>query len=479
LGEQKTDLPVAAIRYRTKRITQWRQYRRGRASRGYYARLTQIYQSLIPIGKRVLELGCGRGDLLAAVQPRFGVGLDFSEPRVQEAARAHPELHFPVSDVHAPALRGRFDYVILSDLVDDLWDVHKTVQELHHLCVRETRVLINTYSRVWELPLALVRRLGLANRVLEQNWLTPDDLTNLLHLSGFEVVSARHEILLPLSIPFLARLCNQFLVKLFPLNLLALTNIIVARPRPGSIPHVRNEPLVSVIIPARNEAGNIEAIFRRMPEMGAGTEMVFVEGHSLDDTLGTIQRSMARHPERQCKLIRQSGVGKGDAVRAGFSAATGDVLMILDADLTVQPEDLPRCFDALWSGKGELINGVRLVYPMEREAMRFLNFLGNKFFGLTFSWLIGQRIKDTLCGTKVVSRAQYELIAQNRSYFGDFDPFGDFDLLFGAARLNMKIVDVPLRYQARTYGTTNIARWRHGWLLVRMVIFGSLRIKFT
>jgi len=472
-------LPVAAIRYRAMRMAQWGRYCRGRASHGYYARLTQIYQSLIPSGQRVLELGCGRGDLLASLQPRFGVGLDFSEPRVREAARAHPELHFAVSDVHAPALSGSFDYIILSDLVNDLWDVQKTFQELRHLCGRGTRVLINSYSRLWELPLALVRRLGLANRVFEQNWLTPADLTNLLHLTGFEVISARHEILLPLSIPFFARLCNQVLVKVFPLNLLGLTNVIVARPQPCGINHVRNEAVVSVIIPARNEAGNIEEIFRRMPEMGAATEMVFVEGHSRDDTFGAIQRAMAGHPERQCKLVRQSGIGKGNAVRAGFSAAAGDVLMILDADLTVQPEDLPRFYDAFRSGKAEVVIGVRLVYPMEKEAMRFLNLLANKFFGFAFSWLIGQRIKDTLCGTKVLSRAQYELIAQNRAYFGDFDPFGDFDLIFGAARLNLRMIDVPVRYQARRYGQTNIARWRHGWLLLRMVVFGSRRIKFT
>jgi glycosyltransferase involved in cell wall biosynthesis len=212
--------------------------------------------------------------------------------------------------------------------------------------------------------------------------------------------------------------------------------------------------------------------------MGRGTELVFVEGHSTDDTYVTIEREIACRPDRQCQLLRQTGKGKGDAVRLGFEPARGDVLMILDADLTVAPEDLPRFLDALCSGKGEFINGVRLVYPMQKQAMRFFNLLGNKFFSLAFSWLLGQSIKDTLCGTKVVSAADYQRIAAQRAYFGDFDPFGDFDLLFGAARLNLKIVDLPIRYRERTYGTTNIQRWRHGWLLLQMVLFAARRIKF-
>jgi glycosyltransferase involved in cell wall biosynthesis len=234
-----------------------------------------------------------------------------------------------------------------------------------------------------------------------------------------------------------------------------------------------------VIIPARNEAGNIPAIFARTPQMGEGTELVLVEGHSRDKTYAAIEATVAEHPERSCQLLRQTGIGKGDAVRLGFSRARGDVLMILDADLTVPPEDLPRFYEALVSGKGEFINGVRLVYPMEGQAMRFLNLLGNKFFSLAFSWLLGQSIKDTLCGTKVLWKKDYEAITNNRAYFGNFDPFGDFDLIFGAAKLNLKITDLPIRYRERTYGTTNIQRWKHGWLLLKMVLFAARRLKFV
>jgi glycosyltransferase involved in cell wall biosynthesis len=236
---------------------------------------------------------------------------------------------------------------------------------------------------------------------------------------------------------------------------------------------------VSVVIAARNEAGNINAIFERTPQMGRATELLFVEGHSRDDTYAAIEQEIASHPATPSRLLRQSGIGKADAIRAGFDAATGDILMILDADLTVPPEDLPRFYEALRSGRGEFINGVRLVYPMEKQAMRGLNFLGNKFFSWAFTSLLGQPIKDTLCGTKVLWKKDYERIAAGRSYFGDFDPFGDFDLIFGAAKLNLKIVDLPIRYRERTYGTTNISRWKHGMLLMRMVWYAARRIKFV
>ncbi|MEW6335703.1 MAG: glycosyltransferase family 2 protein, partial [Thermodesulfobacteriota bacterium] len=344
------------------------------------------------------------------------------------------------------------------------------------LCHARTRLIINSYSRLWEVPLMIAERMGLARPRMTQNWLTVTDLRHLLNLAGFEVIRSWQEILLPLRLPFLTDLCNRILVKVWPFRLFALTNFVLARPCPEEPPE---RPTVSVVVPARNEAGNIAGVFSRMPSMGGGTELIFVEGGSQDDTYAVIERAAALYPRIRSRLLRQTGKGKGDAVRLGLARARGDMLMILDADLTVPPEDLPRFYNALQSGRGEFINGVRLVYPLEDRAMRFFNFLGNKFFSLAFSWMLGQPVKDTLCGTKVLWKRDYDLIAANRKAFGDFDPFGDYDLIFGAARLGLKIVDLPVRYRARTYGTTNIRRWRHGWLLLRMVAFAARRIKFT
>src|SRR5664280_271106 len=446
-------------------------------SAAYHERLAEVYRFWVAPGQRVLELGCGNGDLLAALSPSKGVGVDFSPEMIQRARMRHPGITFVEADCHNLQIpEGPFDAIILSDLVDDIWDVQEVFAQISRLCHARTRIIINFYSRVWELPLLIAGKLGVAKRKMPQNWLTIDDVSDILSLADFEVIRTWHEILWPFHLPVIDKLCDEILAKLWSLTLFSMANFILARPLTRNAPEA---PLVSVIVAARNEAGNIAEIFRRTPEMGAGTEIVFVEGHSQDDTYAVIEKEIAKHNERRSQLHRQTGKGKGDAVRLGFAQAKGDILMILDADMTVPPEELPRFYDALISGKGEFINGVRLVYPLEDEAMRFFNFLGNKFFSLAFSWLLGQPIKDTLCGTKVLWKSDYELITANRTYFGDFDPFGDYDLIFGAAKLGLKIVDLPVRYRARTYGSTNIQRWSHGLLLLRMVVFAAKKIKFT
>jgi len=440
----------------------------------YHRRLGEIYRYLVSPRQRVLEIGCGMGDLLASLKPARGVGVDFSGEMLARARQKHPELEFHQLDAHdLSALDGKFDVVIFSDTVNDLWDVQRALEETRRFCLPSTRLILNFYSHLWQLPLAAAQSLNLASPMLRQNWLTREDIDNMLRLAGFESVRSWQEVLFPLP---LGGLADRYLVKLWPFREFALSNFVIARPAPQP---AAGNPSVSVVIAARNEAGNIKSIFERVPKMGSRTEIIFVEGHSRDNTYETIEREIPLHPETPSLLFRQRGIGKADAIRLGFEKATGDILMILDADLTVPPEDLPRFYDALVSGKGEFINGVRLVYPMEKEAMRFLNFLGNKFFSMAFSWLLGQPIKDTLCGTKVLWREDYEKIAANRAYFGDFDPFGDFDLIFGAAKLNRKIIDLPIRYRDRTYGATNISRWKHGLLLLKMVAFAAKRIKFV
>ena len=467
--------------YQQTRMAQWDTVARMRDSwRGwggsYHRRLAEVYRFLVSPGQRVLEIGCGLGDLLAAVAPTRGLGVDFSSEMVKRAITRHPDIEFVHADAHDLSfLKETFDVIILSDLANDAWDVQRVLEQIRPLCVPRTRVILNVYSNLWQTVLTLAQRLRLAAPMLEQNWLTASDLRGMLNLAGFETFRDWREILFPLPIPLLAPFCNRFLVRLPIFRGLALANFVVARPLAEPV----ESPSVSVIVPARNESGNIHSIFERTPQMGRGTELIFVEGHSHDDTVAAIEREIASHPATASRILRQPGVGKADAVRAGFDAAAGDVLMILDADLTVPPEDLPRFYEALRSGKGEFINGVRLVYPMEKQAMRGLNFLGNKFFSWAFTSLLGQPIKDTLCGTKVFWKKDYERIAANRAYFGDFDPFGDFDLIFGAAKLNLKIVDLPIRYRERTYGATNISRWKHGLLLMRMVWYAARRIKFV
>lgn len=449
-----------------------------RKNRYYHESLERILRFHIPPGASVLEIGCGTGDLLAALAPAKGVGVDLSSATVAIARSKHPSLSFVTGDAENLPVRGTFDYVLLSDSVGYLADVQRAFEEIRRLCHPRTRLILTYYNYLWEPVLRAGEKLGAKRPVPEQNWLTLEDFQNLLSLAGFQTIQRDFKVLLPVRVPLLSPFVNRVLANLPLLRKLALVLFLVARPAPTAVPE---ESLsCSVIIPARNEKGNIAAAVARTPRMGRHTELVFVEGHSSDRTAEEIERVIAANPDRDIQFVRQgTGVGKGDAVRRGFAAAKGDVLMILDADLTMPPEELPKFLRALASGRGEFINGSRLVYPMEKQAMRFLNTLGNKFFSLAFTWLLDQRFKDTLCGTKVLYRRDYERIAAGRSYFGDFDPFGDFDLIFGAAKLDLKIVEVPIRYRERTYGMTQISRFRHGWLLLRMCLFALRRIKFA
>jgi SAM-dependent methyltransferase len=449
-------------------------FRVGETGRYYQHLLRRQYAFWVPPGLRVLEVGCGLGDLLAAVKPARGVGLDFSLAMIALARQRHPELDFQAVDAAEVSAAEKFDYILLADLVNDLPDVQAVFERLQCAAHTRTRLVVSFFNNLWRPVLNLAAKLGLKSPTLLQNWLSADDVRNLLHLADWEVIKTETRILWPVRTPVWSWFCNRWLAPLLPP--LCFTVGVIARPKPR--PDPASQYRCSVAIPTRNEAGNIEEAVRRTPEMGQGTEIIIIEGHSTDDTWAEIQRVAAKYPLRNIRVLKQQSRGKGGAVREAFAAATGDLLFILDADLTVPPEELPKFYEAARSGTAEFVNGVRLVYPMEEQAMQFLNMVANKAFGLTFSWLLGQKLKDTLCGTKVLFRADYEAIARNRAYFGDFDPFGDFDLLFGAAKLNLRMVDLPIRYRARTYGQTNIHRWRHGWLLLRMVCFAARRLKF-
>ena len=446
-----------------------------RRNRTYYRLLEQIHRFVIPQGARVLEIGSGSGDLLAALRPSYGVGVDVSRGMVELARSRHPELRFEVEAGETLALGETFDYIVFSDLMPFVHDLLALFQRLREHSHERTRVVIHSYSRVWRPAVKLAEWLRLKPRKPMRNWVAPQDVRNLLELSGFEVVTRDSRILFPKYIPLLTWFLNAVVANVWPFQYLCLTYWLVARP----VTKDRHERSVSVVSAVRNEEGHIAELVARLPQLGTETELIFVEGGSTDDTRGAIEREIPRHPELRISLLSQPGRGKGDAVRTGFAAAQNDVLMILDGDLSVRPEDLPKFYEALVQNRGELINGSRLVYDMEPGSMRFFNVLGNKFFSMLFGAITGQQAKDTLCGTKVLLRADYERIAAARGYFGEFDPFGDFDLLFGAARLNLKIVDLPVRYQPRTYGETNISRWSHGMLLLRMGAFAFWKFKLA
>ena len=440
----------------------------------YREMLAHYYNLLIPSGASVLEVGCGAGGLLSRLRARRRVGIDLSERQIQRARERVPDGCFYVQSGETLALDELFDYIIVSDTVNYAADVQQLFGRLRTVSHSHTRLIVNFHNTVWRPAFSVASWLGLRARHPESSWLARSDIRTFLDLADWEVLRVFSQILFPLKCLGLESLVNRYLAPL--LSHLCLTIFCVARPRHFG---PAQSLMTSVVIPARDEAGNIEAAVRRTPQMGTGTELIFVEGHSKDGTWDEIQRVKRAFPDKNITCLRQPGIGKADAVRFGFAAATGDVIMILDADLTTPPEELSKFYEVIATGHAEFANGVRLVYPMEEEAMRFLNLCANKAFSLLFTWLLGQSIKDTLCGTKAMLRSDYEQLAANRSYFGEFDPFGDFDLLFGAEKLNLKITDVAIRYCGRTYGSTNIARWKHGWLLLRMALVAAKKLKFV
>ncbi len=442
----------------------------------YYENLVKFLKFNIPEGSSVIEIGCGTGYILNKLKPSRGVGIDISDEMIKTAREKNPEYAFYVMDAEKITLEETFDFVIISDTIGYLEDVQRSFDQILKLCKSETRIIITYINFLWLPILNFAEFLGLKMPQVRNNWLDIADITNLLQLSSFEIIKTGRKFLMPFYIPLISTCINKFFANLPLINYLCLNKFIISKiEQPESSLNT-----VSVIVPARNEKGNIEEIVRRIPHMGEHTEIIFVEGNSADNTFDEIKSVCNKYSkELDLKFAIQDGKGKADAVRKGFELAKCKILMILDADMTVPPEELSKFYEALVTGKGEFINGSRLVYPLEKDAMRTLNIMGNKFFSIMFTWILNQRIKDTLCGTKVISKKNYEKLKETKKFLGDFDPFGDFDLIFGASKLNLKFSEIPIRYKARMYGETNISRFKHGWMLLRITFFAMRKFKFT
>lgn len=381
-------------------------------------------------------------------------------------------------NVIAPYKSSAYDYILVTDLIHKVYDIGQMLQSINSIAQPYTRVLIINFNSLWQPLVLLAEALNFKNKTPYFNWVSPEDIDNLLKISDFNSVQCNRRVLCPIYVPIFSYIMNRFVAHMPLLSAFCLLNIFVARPINKRT--VNSKPSTSIIVPARNEAGNIENIIKRTPQLSDNDELIFVEGNSTDNTWETIVKAHKKYSgTRKIVIAQQDGWGKGDAVRKGFEIANNEVLFILDADMTVPPEELPAFYQAIVRDKGDFINGSRLVYPLEARAMRFFNLIGNKCFAIAFSWVLGQRFKDTLCGTKVLRKESYEKLREHRSFFGDFDPFGDFDLLFGASRMGLEIVEIPIHYQERVYGDTNIQRWKHGWILFKMLIFVSFKIRFN
>lgn len=437
-----------------------------RANEYFYEQIKRVLRFVIPPAARVLEVRCQTGHLLAAVQPFYGVGVEISDAMVDIARQEHPDLHFARLDPEDLQLNETFDYILFSHIFDTV-DILRALERVRKHCTPETRVVILNYNHLWEPLLECASKVGLRAQFVEPNWISEDDIRGLLKLSGFRPVRKHHLILCPKRIPLLSGFLNRVMARLPILHRLCLMQVMVARPITEPIPE--EIVTVSVIVPCRNEAGNIQQAVERIPMMGHHTEILFCDDQSTDGTAEEVKRLAKAHPEKDIRLIEGPGICKAENVFTGMRAARGDVLMILDGDLTVMPEELPTFLRALVTSQGDFVNGSRLIYPMPQQAMKFANRIGNKFFGVVFSFLLDQRIKDTLCGTKVFWRKDWLQMERSLGAWGIQDLWGDYELLFGASKLQLSIVEVPVHYQERIYGTTKMIKvFSNGVRMLRM-----------
>jgi len=440
-------------------------------------------KEIIPEGSNILELGCGNGHLLASLKPKYGLGIDFSKRLISEAKKNHPKISFLEEDIEnissKDIVKRKFDFVIICDTIGFLEDVEETLQKLHTFFDENTRLIVSYYSPLWMPLLNIAEIFRLKMSSINSTLLTPSDISNFLQGAQFETVRVERKVLIPFNLFGLERIINRFFAPLPLISNICLRHYNISRSL-KSLNYTKKKS-ASIIIPCKNEQGNIIAAIQRLPKFTDKMEVIFVEGNSSDGTWkeinGLIKKNNIKKSGFSIKAFKQPGKGKADAVFYAFEKASNDILFILDGDLTVAPESLKKFWNKIASGEAEYINGSRLVYPMDDNAMRFLNYIANKIFSILFSWLLGQRFTDTLCGTKVISKKNYERLKVKNEDLGNFDPFGDFFIIFGASRLCLKITEVPIRYKARIYGVTQISRFTHGFLLVRMVIFAFLRLK--
>ena len=450
-------------------------------NRYYYGLLSRLLRFLVEPHKKVLSVRCGTGNHLAVVRPSEGKGIDICAEIVEIAKQRHPAFEFVVAfpdkeEFQQAFMPGqKFDYILFND-VGDTVDVLQALRNLRPLCLRHTRLLIATYNHLWEPLVTFAEWTGMKVPRMEENWLSTADIRNLMKLAGFEALETHWIVLLPKYVPLLSAFLNRFCARLPLIKKLCMTQVVVARALSPVVP--REELSVSVIIPCKDEKGNVEDAVQRIPQLGRQTEIIFCDDQSTDGTAEEVIRVRSLFPEKNIRLEKRPGICKSKNVWTGFNAAIGDILMILDADLTTMPEQLVYFLEVIASGQAEFVNGSRLVYPVPKGAMNTANMLGNKFFSIAFTYLLGQRVKDTLCGTKVLWRSDWERIRPMLGSWATEDRWGDYELLFGAAKLNLKILDLPVHYQERIYGSTKMTKvFRNGLVMLKMCWHGFLKLK--
>ncbi len=446
-----------------------------RKNKYYYDLLLNFLKFNIQENSKVLQIKIDTGFFLNKINSIYSLGIEEDQEFIRHLKRAYPHNNFEYGIPEDIKIDKKFDYVLSINSIGLIVDVKKFFDQLHKVIDDNSRIIIVYYSKLWEYILKFAEHIGFKIKTPEQNWLSNDDIENLLNLSGFEIVKKHSLILMPIPIPIISGLLNS-LSKLPFINKLCFIQSVIARRIPENKPRAFS---CSVVVPCRNEEGNIVEIVKRIPQLGSHTELIFVDDKSTDNTRRCIEQVIADYPQMDIKLIDGPGIGKAQAVWRGFKAAGGEILFILDADLAVPPEELIHFYSIMVSGKAEFVNGSRLIYPMQGRAMHIFNLIGNKFFSFLFSYILGQKIKDTLCGTKVLFRNDFKKMQKFIGTWGIKDRWGDYELLFGASRINLKIVDFPVHYCQRHSGFSKMTgRLKNGIIMLSMCLAAYKKIKF-
>ena len=443
-------------------------------NRYYHKSVLKHFRMWIPENSKVLELGCGTGDLIGQLRPKLGVGIDISDEMIKQAKEKYPGINFFCDDAESFEINEIFDYIIISGIVGMVDNIQILLGRIKKWVSPDTRVFVDFYNPMWYPFIKFGEKIGLKMPEMIKNWLSVDDIENFLYISGYQVIKRKYLMFFPKNIPLITYILNKFIGNLPFIRRFSLSSVVITRPLvPWPDKEIKS---CSVVITCRDEEGNIEGLVTRIPKMGWNTEIIFVEGHSKDNTVAKINEMIKKYPDKDIRMLKQKGIGQGDAFRYGYDEAKGDFVIWLEADLTTPPEEAKLLWDAYINNIGEYVNGSRFIYKMEKNAMPLLNFLGNRFFGVLFTSLLKQRFTDTLCGFKGISKKNYVKIRQQIDFFGDFDPFGDFELIFGAIKNNLKVAEIPVHYKPRQYGESKaygksfFSFMKHGFLLVRMSI---------